>query len=127
MTLAVMLSTDRDAFICDMAETYHILDVWALPVYTLAVLASGLREDSRIRMKMSGMRYVPMELLAARCADTLAFILHVLGSKEGTDPPVSILDDIFGRLPEKETVGFSSAAEFEAERRRLLEAINNGG
>ena len=44
-----MLAADRDALICDLAETYHVLDLTALPVPLLATLAAGLRGDSRIR------------------------------------------------------------------------------
>ena len=119
MTLAVMLSTDKDMFFCDMWETYQVKDYKALPVETLAVLASGLREDSRIRMKMAGMEYVPLELLAAYCADKLAYILHVVGEKEGTDPPNRLIDIVMKKTPQK-TSGFASGADFEEERRRLL-------
>ena len=41
-----MMALDREALLCDLAETYGIYDVRALPVSTLAVLASGLRENS---------------------------------------------------------------------------------
>lgn len=126
MALAVMLSTDREAFICDMAETYHILDYRALPVSTLAVLASGLREDSRIRMKMMGMQRIPLEVLAAKCADTLALILYVLGADSKASRPTPLTDIIFGESTRKETAGFASGADFEKERKRLLEVVNNG-
>lgn len=128
MTLAAMLSTAEDLLICDMAETYHILDIRALPVDTLAALASGLRDDSRIKMKMHGMEYVPMEVLAARCADTLALILYVLGADEYAVKPESLVDKIFGKtdVEKKESVGFTTGADFEAERRRLLGVIDDG-
>ena len=66
-----MLATDTDALVCDMAETYHILDIWALPVEQLAVLASGLRENSRIKMKMAGYKYIPPEIIIPQIADVL--------------------------------------------------------
>lgn len=43
-----MILTDEDALICDLAETYNVLDYRALPVRTTAALASGLRADARI-------------------------------------------------------------------------------
>lgn len=43
-----MILTDEDALICDLAETYHVLDYRALPLKTAAALASGLRADARI-------------------------------------------------------------------------------
>lgn len=48
MALAKMISIDRDALLCDLAETYHIYSMRGLPARTLAVLAFGLRADSRI-------------------------------------------------------------------------------
>lgn len=49
-----MEATDKDALICDFAETYHILDYEALPLKLRATLASGLREDSRSKTKLYG-------------------------------------------------------------------------
>lgn len=43
-----MILTDEDALICDLAETYHVLDYRSLPLLTAATLASGLRSDARI-------------------------------------------------------------------------------
>ena len=37
-----MLALDEDAFICDMAQTYHVYDIRSLPLPYLATLASGL-------------------------------------------------------------------------------------
>ena len=43
-----MMAVNRDALICDLAETYGILDCQALPALLLATLSCGLRADSRI-------------------------------------------------------------------------------
>ena len=37
-----MIKTDRDAWLCDLAETYHILDITGLSILTLATLSFGL-------------------------------------------------------------------------------------
>ena len=59
-----MIATDENALLCDLAETYGIFDFNALPVETLAALSFGLRENSRIKRKMSGALEVDeMELL----------------------------------------------------------------
>lgn len=57
------MSYDRDALICDIAETYGVYDLGALPLQTVAVLAQGLRHDARIMMK----------LIAEQDKDTAAF------------------------------------------------------
>ena len=49
-----MICLDENALICDLAETYGIYDYGSLPIDTVATLAVGLRDDSRIMMKMRG-------------------------------------------------------------------------
>lgn len=46
----------EEALICDLAETYHILDYKQLPLRTVAVLASGLRQDARIYSIMTELK-----------------------------------------------------------------------
>ena len=69
-----MIATDNDALICDMAETYKVFDLRALPVPMLATLAAGLRDDSRIKIKLSGARAATDTLLLASIADALNFL-----------------------------------------------------
>ena len=77
-----MIATDEDALLCDLAETYGIFDLNALPVETLAALSFGLRENSRIKRKMSGALEVDeMELLAV-IADNLTVIRSALLGQE---------------------------------------------
>lgn len=118
MTLATMLGTDRDALICDLAETYHVLDMWALPVPLLATLASGLRENSRIRMEMAGMHYIPLEIVVPQIRDYLAAVY----SKKGKKPDM-LTDYVMGnkpiKKPEKAT-GFRHASDFDAWRESMM-------
>ena len=46
-----MMALDEDALICDFAETYHIYNIYGMPVQYIATLAIGLRDDSRIKSK----------------------------------------------------------------------------
>ena len=113
MTLAVMLSVDRDALICDLAETYHVLDMWAIPVPLLAILASGLRSTSRIRMEMQGMHDIPEVLILARIHDMWSAFFT--GDKK--EPY------LFGPAIVREKssdFGFDTAEEYEAARARIL-------
>lgn len=118
-----MLSEDEDALICDFAETYHIYDLWALPVETLAVLASGLRDDSRIKMKIAGLNYIPIAFLAPRIADCLSLILYGLSedAKYKRNVPTMFTDIMAGNTKKENNVrGFASGEEFMAYRARLL-------
>lgn len=70
-----MIKTDRDALICDFAETYHILNMWAHPVPLVATLACGLGDNSRIRRKMSGMKTDMQTFLIASAVDRLSLLV----------------------------------------------------
>lgn len=113
-----MLSADRDALICDLAEVYGIFDHRALPVSLLATLAVGLREDSRIKRKISGTKLTRMELLTAAAVDRLSMLLwlNTEDGRKGENRPVSVLGTLMGEEPEEKPVeGFETAEEFEAE------------
>ena len=74
MTLVSMIRMDETALICDFAETYHIYDYRAMPLRTVAALAAGLRRNSRIMIKMSGVGVDPDTLLLAAAVDRLSFL-----------------------------------------------------
>lgn len=117
MILVGMIKTDEDAFICDMAETYNIYDYKSLPVRTLAILASGLRADSRIRMKISGTRAKSEDILLALIHDRIMDVLRcITGSKE--DP--TYLFDRLAKTGPKKTEGYSSPEEYEEARKQFV-------
>lgn len=123
-----MLATDRDALICDLAETYHILDMTALPVPLLATLAAGLRGDSRIRLAMSGERVPSSELLQAAMLDRLTTLCW-MQSKDGAygrRRPPSVVAAISGKdntkQPHNRPVAYATPADFERARARILAA-----
>ena len=111
-----MLGEDKDALICDMAETYHVLDIWALPVELLATLASGLRDNSRIKMKLSGMEHIPVDLVMPFVADTLTMVFR----DKNAEKPQLFTDLMMGRAEKKKTVGFTSAEAFAKEWERIV-------
>lgn len=131
-----MLHADRDALLCDLAETYHVYDLKALPVLTLAALSFGLRDDSRIKMKIAGMVYLSPVILQAAIADNLALIRYALCAKEHAPLPEFYTDIISGKKQaeqaaragkENDTKYLSVRnAIFEDVRSRLNEDINNG-
>ena len=55
-----MLNVGEDILKCDMAETYHVfITDWYNPPFPLSFLADlavGLKDDSRIKMKLSERR-----------------------------------------------------------------------
>ena len=117
MILVGMIKTDEDAFICDMAETYHIYDYKSLPVRTLATLASGLRNDSRIRMKMSGARAKEEKLLLAIIHDRIMDIVRYI-TRSNKDPVY--LYDAMTEPAVQKSEGYSSPEEYEEARQQFV-------
>ena len=93
-----MLSADRAALLCDLAETYGIFDLNALPVPTVAMLAVGLRDDSRIKVILSGCRVPRRDLLLAAAVDRLSLLVWGMSedAKRGTNRPESLVAAFMG-------------------------------
>lgn len=111
-----MLSADRDALICDLAETYGIYDYRALPASTLATLAVGLRDDSRIKMHLIGAKITRSDLLMAAAVDRLSLLLWINSEdgKHGTNRPPSLLNSILGTDHNDNSVEtFETAEDYE--------------
>lgn len=119
-----MLSTDEDALICDLAEIYGVLDMRSLPVNLVATLSYGLREDSRIKLKMQNQSANFSTMLLATIADRLAILIwqRTKDAEHGYNKPESILDKLLNN-EEKEFQSFSSSDEFNA---KWIELTNRG-
>lgn len=72
--LAEIIEECEDKLICDLAETYHILNYRELSPETVAVLSLGLRRDSRVKMHFSKEKLRLEEQLLADIADSLRYI-----------------------------------------------------
>lgn len=121
-----MYRADRDALLCDLAETYHVYDFRALPVSTLAVLCFGLREDSRIKMQMAGLNHIPNQALFVNMTDTLQLIRYQLFSKKSESKPTLFTDRLLNNIKESDVVLFDSGEAFEKARQKIIEGVNNG-
>ena len=118
MTLAAMLGADKDAVLCDLAETYGVYDLYQLPVMTLATLCSGLHENSRIKRKINGFNEVPAEYTLVHIADVLSMLINsIAGSKK---KPELYSDYMTGKRKENKHSGFSSIDAFNAAREKII-------
>ena len=131
MTLAGMLAFNRTLLICDMAETYPVLDIWGLPVPLLAALASGLREDSRIKLAMAGMQPIPITALLARLSDDLALFRYgfTKDAEKGKNKPLLFVDLLMDKAPDPkdEIATFDSGEDFTAEWERIKKEVATSG
>lgn len=124
-----MIETDESALICDFAETYHIYDYRALPVSYAATLAYGLRNDSRIRLKLGEVKEeVPCFISAAKAADCLALFVNSL-REEPEECPALLTDIIYGRgqKEEKKKTSYSSGEDFRNAWANLTKGRDNDG
>mgnify|MGYP000064376490 CR=1 FL=1 len=122
MILAGMVAEDEDALICDLAETYQIYDYRSLPLQKVAVFCAGLRENSRIKMKLNRQPYSMETLLLASVSDYLSLLLwmNTKDGQKGINKPHAVLDQLLGKQVEDDTAGFDSPEDFEAMRKKIL-------
>ena len=124
-----MIKLDEDALVCDLAEIYNIYDYRQLPALKVAVFACGLRENSRIKMKLSNQKITTEVMLLSSLSDILNLIWWSK-TKDGQDNknrPKSILQSIFGKVEVKDIQGFASSEDFELKRNEILINIEKKG
>lgn len=111
--------------ICDFAETYGVLDYESLPPVKAAVLFWGLREDARVKIKLSGASVSIDRMIAALTADRLGWLVwsRTEDAKHERNRPVSILEQLIKPRQEKHVRSFRSGQEFEQERKRIIEEV----
>ena len=109
--------------ICDLAETYHIFNYRELSPSLVAVLCFGLRDDSRVKMEISGSKLTLEQHLFARMVDELAFQswAKTRDGQKNRNRPVSVLKTLLeDKKEEAET--FLTPEDFD----RAWERITNG-
>lgn len=126
-----MLTFDEDALICDMAETYGVFNLFELPPQLAATLAVGLREDSRIKVKMSGMKMDFNKYILAALFDKVNWLCwtKTKDAQHGTHVPESILDLLLQTDKQNgpdEFMVFDSPEAFEKARQDLLGETQDG-
>ena len=125
-----MIKADEDALICDLAETYHIYDYRQLPLNTIAVFSVGLRNNSRIKMKMNKQPVELDLLLLAGISDKLSTAMwwQTKDGQKGVNRPDSLVDVITNtQSKEKNVIAFSSGEDFINRRNELLKHTKKGG
>ena len=107
-----MIELDEDALICDLAETYKIYDYRSLPLRTVATLAAGLRDDSRIKLRATGYPVAHNTILLAGIADRIDALRYSFADKEQPETLVSML---LGEAKTKKSgaMSFKTVEEFE--------------
>ena len=122
-----MMRKNRDALECDLAETYNIYDMRALPARRVALFAVGLRDNSRIKMLLADTKFTFSEILLINIYDSLNLELwaKTKDATKGKNKPESLYKKLMGindqTKKESKNMTFDSAEEYEKIRKKLLE------
>ena len=114
-----MMREDKDALICDFAETYHIYDLRSLPLSLVATLAAGLGDNSRIVRNTTEAKASTTNTLLAIIADRIGSIQIMLSGEKNIPSVVDVLYDI--QREQKGVKGFHTGKAFEAAWREINE------
>jgi hypothetical protein len=110
------MTEGADEWECDMAETYGIVDVDSVPLRKLALLSAGLRDDSRIKMKLYGANVSLMTQLTAAMLDKLSWLCwsKTQDAAAGRNRPKSIYKALtkVGERHEQREIVLCSCEEF---------------
>lgn len=118
-----MLNYDSDALECDLAETYHIYNYKELPLSKVALFSVGLRNDSRIKLKMSDCEYSLDTILLASAVDRLSYLVwsKTDDAQKGKNRPLFIVSKLLKSTEiDDDIVAFNSGEEFERARNKIL-------
>lgn len=83
-----MIQQDKNALICDFAETYHIYDYRSLPLSLASTLAAGLRDNSRVAMSTTDVKASTTNTILSIIADRLGVIQAVLCDERKAPPSI---------------------------------------
>lgn len=119
-----MISRDEDALICDLAETYQIYNYRSLPARLVATLSVGLRDNSRIKLKMMDEKLSLHDFLLASIMDRLSLLVwfQTKDGQDGNNRPAMMVDALMGKSNDNESdiESFESIEEFERFRKELV-------
>lgn len=124
-----MIAKDEEALTCDLAETYRIYDYKQLPPLRVAVFAVGLRENSRIKMKLNDQKIPIDTLILAGIADRLSVLawMQTADGRKGINRPTMLVDTLVNKKPkETDVVVFKSGEDFEKTRNEIITGMAGG-
>lgn len=122
MFLAHVLNVCEDEFICDLAETYGILDYKELRVSLLATLCFGLDEDSRVKKHISGLNISRTTMLLSASLDALNFLAwtKTKDSHLGIGKPKSVLKSLTSIKSKSDVESYESVEDWEKAKNEII-------
>lgn len=117
------MKDNEDLIICDLAETYNVIDYKKLPLSKVAILVYGLRDNSRLKMKIFKSKMETKDYLLAGIFDRLTLLVYAntKDAQKGRNKPKLLLDMI---SKEKDNINsFNSSEDFEKAKAKILKNI----
>lgn len=107
----------EDELICDFAEYYHIYDYKGFLPLLVGTLLFGLRDDSRVKMKLTGQTVCLGTILQARILDELQYIAwtKTKSAQHGRNFPESVTKKLLEpkeKQKKSDIMTFNSPEEF---------------
>ena len=117
--------TNKTAVICDLAETYGILNWRGVPVRLLGTLVAGLGENTRTGKELLGHKGSTEEILLAQIFDALNLLMWSFteDGQKGRHRPKPISDMLLGKEEQKDVAGYRTPEEYEKARAEIIEKI----
>ena len=112
--------------VCDLAETYGILHWQDLPPSLVASLVVGLRDDSRVKMKLSKQKLTIEQALLALILDGVNLLIWGRSKKHSAKPKSAYKILTEEKKPKDDLKAFKSPEDFEAWMKRKREVWDNG-
>lgn len=106
--------------VCDLAETYHILNYRELSPNLVATLVLGLDDNSRVKRHLSNQKLTIDQMLMALMVDALNFLVwtKTKDAQRKRNKPKSVLKML--TEDEKDNIQvFETAEDFDAYMERL--------
>jgi len=116
--------------ICDLAETYHILNYEELLPELVATLVLGLNENSRVKKHFNKQEISIDQILLAIIADNVQFLAwsKTKDAMRKKNRPKSILKKLMGteEIQKEELEVFNTIEEYEAYMKTIHEEQKHG-
>lgn len=115
--------------ICDLAETYHILNYKELSPYLVATLVFGLNDNSRTKRHISKSTLTFDQIILVKIVDCLEFLCWTKteAARKNKNRPKPLLDKLLNPKKEKEELQtFSTPQEYEEYMKQKREEWKNG-
>lgn len=117
MILANIIANGEDDFICDMAETYGILNYKELSPSLVATLCCGLPDGSRTKKRISDQKLSITDMLLSLILDGLNILIwqRTKDGAKGRNKPESVFKKLMGLDKKKkdDLQSFTTVDEFD--------------